>query len=163
MPHSIKYKTSSNSIFVRFPGNFIVKSVAEFSTFRIISYFRPICTCSLFIYSQLQSITNNIMSTFSYCLQNLHADSSKFDVIVINLRPCLLFKASRLFDNHLRALHAVFDKFESVVNVSLDKIQNFFEFEICSPFRKFFIKNSFTGALQALTLLVAILDFILQQ
>ena len=59
------------------------KSVAEFSTFRIIFYFRPMCTCSLSIYSQLLSIATNIISTFSYCLQNLHADSSKFDVFVI--------------------------------------------------------------------------------
>ena len=59
------------------------KSVAEFSTFRSIFYFRPICTCSLSIYSQLPSIAKNIKSTFSYCLQNLHADSSKFDVFAI--------------------------------------------------------------------------------
>ena len=59
------------------------KSVAEFSTFRSIFYFRPICTCTLSIYSQLLSIAKNIKSTFSYCLQNLHADSSKFDVFVV--------------------------------------------------------------------------------
>ena len=54
------------------------------------------------------------------------------NLLKLNLRPRSLFKASPLFDNHLRVLHAISDKFETAVNASLDQIQNFFELNICS-------------------------------
>ena len=93
------------------------KSVAEFSTFRIMFYFRPICTCSLSIYSRLLSIAKNIVSTFSYCLQNLHADSWKFDAFVVKRLVDLLYV--ELFSKK---------PFEYEVTLGLKTIQGFLIF-----------------------------------
>ena len=66
---------------------------------------------------------------------------SPSNLVKLSLLPCSLFNASRLFDNHLGALHAVSDKFESVVNPSLDRIRNFYQLDICSLSWKFYRKS----------------------
>ena len=130
------YRESSKTNNDLHPDNQWKQSVStKFIAFLAYTEFSGSSTISIYTDHYLQ------LSAFSYCLQNLHADSSKFDVMVITLRPCSLFKASRLFDNYLRVLHAISDKYETAVNASLDQIQNFFELDICSLSWKFHRKS----------------------
>ena len=101
------YRETSNTNNDLDPDNQWKQSVStKFIAFLVYTEFSGSSTISIYKDYYLQ------LSAFSYCLQNLHADSSKFDVMVITLRPCSLLKASRLFDNHLRVLHAISDQFE---------------------------------------------------
>ena len=80
---------------------------------------------------------------------------SPANLFKLNLPPCSLFKASPLFNNHLRILHAIFDRFETAVNASLDQIQNFFELDICSLFSSLNFRPSEASSIFGLSALVA--------